>query len=43
MVEGAYADLLIIEGNPLAGIACVADTNKQKMIMKDGIVYKNTL
>ncbi|MEZ9594193.1 amidohydrolase family protein [Shewanella sp. 10N.261.52.F9] len=43
VVEGAYADLLIIEGNPLAGIACVADTNKQKMIMKDGIVYKNTL
>ncbi|ABZ74973.1 amidohydrolase [Shewanella halifaxensis HAW-EB4] len=43
VVEGAYADLLIIEGNPLEGVACVADTNKQKVIMKDGVIYKNTL
>lgn len=43
VVEGAYADLLIIDGNPLEGVACVADTSKQKMIMKDGIIYKNTL
>ncbi|MCG9729570.1 amidohydrolase family protein [Shewanella sp. Isolate13] len=43
VIEGAYADLLIIEGNPLEGVACVADTNKQKVIMKDGIIYKNTL
>ncbi|GIU11429.1 MULTISPECIES: amidohydrolase family protein [unclassified Shewanella] len=43
VVEGAYADLLIIDGNPLEGVACVADTSKQKVIMKDGIIYKNTL
>ena len=43
IVEGAYADLLIIEGNPLEGVACVADTEKQKLIMKDGLIYKNTL
>ncbi|OAN11152.1 amidohydrolase [Photobacterium jeanii] len=43
IVEGAYADLLIIDGNPLAGVACVMDTQNQKMIMKDGVVYKNTL
>ncbi|WP_108944785.1 metal-dependent hydrolase family protein [Shewanella halifaxensis] len=43
VVEGAYADLLIIDGNPLEGVACVADTSKQQMIMKDGIIYKNTL
>lgn len=43
VVEGAYADLLIIDGNPLEGVACVADTSKQKVIMKDGVIYKNTL
>jgi len=43
IVEGAYADLLIIDGNPLEGVACVANTETQKLIMKDGKVYKNTL
>ncbi len=43
LVEGAYADLLIIDGNPLEGVACVANTDTQKLIMKDGKVYKNTL
>ena len=43
IVEGAYADLLIIDGNPLEGVACVANTDTQKLIMKDGKVYKNTL
>ncbi|MEG3221275.1 amidohydrolase family protein [Vibrio gigantis] len=43
IVEGAYADLLIIDGNPLEGVACVANTETQKLIMKDGKVYKNSL
>ncbi|PTP15417.1 amidohydrolase family protein [Vibrio sp. 10N.286.51.C3] len=43
IVEGAYADLLIIDGNPLQGVVCVANTDTQKLIMKDGKVYKNTL
>ena len=43
VVEGAYADLLIIDGNPLEGVACVANTETQKLIMKDGKVYKNSL
>ncbi|ABV89182.1 metal-dependent hydrolase family protein [Shewanella pealeana] len=43
VVEGAYADLLIIDGNPFEGVASVADTSKQKVIMKDGVIYKNTL
>ena len=43
VVEGAYADLLIIDGNPLEGVACVANTESQKLIMKDGKVYKNSL
>ncbi|MFA0425841.1 amidohydrolase family protein, partial [Vibrio sp. 10N.222.54.A1] len=40
IVEGAYADLLIIDGNPLESVACVANTETQKLIMKDGKVYK---
>ncbi|MUK38024.1 amidohydrolase family protein [Aliivibrio fischeri] len=43
VTEGAYADLLIIEGNPLNGVSCVTNTETQKLIMKDGVVYKNTL
>ncbi|MUL15937.1 metal-dependent hydrolase family protein [Aliivibrio fischeri] len=43
ITEGAYADLLIIEGNPLEGVTCVTNTETQKLIMKDGVVYKNTL
>ncbi|GLR06254.1 hydrolase [Vibrio hyugaensis] len=43
IVEGAYADLLIIDGNPLEGVECIANTETQKLIMKDGLVYKNTL
>lgn len=43
IVEGAYADLLIVDGNPLEGVECVANTETQKLIMKDGVVYKNTL
>ncbi|WP_215403297.1 metal-dependent hydrolase family protein [Vibrio gigantis] len=43
IVEGAYADLLIIDDNPLEGVACVANTETQKLIMKDGKVYKNSL
>ncbi|MCU9840421.1 amidohydrolase family protein [Ruegeria sp. WL0004] len=42
--EGAYADLLLVEGNPLENIELVADPNSNfKIIMKDGVIYKNTL
>ncbi|WP_041395638.1 metal-dependent hydrolase family protein [Photobacterium profundum] len=41
LVEGAYADLLIIDGNPLEGVACVVNPETQKVIMKDGVFYKN--
>ncbi len=34
IVEGAYADLLIIDGNPLEGVACVANTDAQKRSWK---------
>ncbi|MFU0506514.1 metal-dependent hydrolase family protein [Pseudaminobacter sp. NGMCC 1.201702] len=42
--EGALADLLLVEGNPLENIDLVADPgNNFKIIMKDGVIYKNTL
>jgi imidazolonepropionase-like amidohydrolase len=42
--QGALADLLLVEGNPLENIDLVADpANNFKIIMKDGLIYKNTL
>jgi len=42
--EGAYADLLLVDGNPLENINLVADPAKNFLvIMKDGKVYKNAL
>lgn len=41
---GAYADMLLIDGDPLADIKLISDTEKNlKIIMKDGQIYKNTL
>ncbi|MBI2738630.1 MAG: amidohydrolase family protein [Rhodospirillales bacterium] len=42
--EGALADLLLVDGNPLENIGLVADPQKNFLvIMKDGGIYKNTL
>jgi len=42
--EGAYADLLLVNGNPLENLDLVADPDKNfVVIMKDGKIYKNTL
>jgi imidazolonepropionase-like amidohydrolase len=42
--QGALADLLLVDGNPLDNIMLVADPAKNFLIiMKDGIVYKNTI
>ena len=42
--EGAYADLLLVDGNPLEDILLLADPDLNlKVIMKDGVIYKNTL
>jgi imidazolonepropionase-like amidohydrolase len=44
IAEGAYADLLIVEGNPLADLGVLMNPQKNlKFIMKDGVVYKNEL
>jgi len=42
--EGAYADLLLVDGNPLEDLDLVAGPeNNFKIIMKDGKIYKNML
>jgi imidazolonepropionase-like amidohydrolase len=54
--EGAYADLLIVDGNPLEDIGAIGGSPRWfdaeprgespdtiRLIMKDGVVYKNTL
>jgi len=42
--EGALADLLLVDGNPIENIRLVANpANDFVVIMKDGKVYKNTL
>jgi len=42
--EGAYADLILVNGNPLQNRDLVADPDKNfVLIMKDGNIYKNTL
>lgn len=42
--EGAYADLLIVDGNPLDNIELLGTPDTSLvLIMKDGVVHKNTL
>jgi imidazolonepropionase-like amidohydrolase len=42
--EGALADLLLVDGNPIANIALIEDPDRNLLvIMKDGRIYKNTL
>ncbi|WP_082527826.1 MULTISPECIES: amidohydrolase family protein [unclassified Devosia] len=41
--EGALADLLLVEGDPIANINLVANPANFVVIMKDGKIYKNTL
>lgn len=41
--EGAYADLLLWDGNPLDDIKLILDEEKLNLIMKDGLIYKNTM
>lgn len=41
--EGAFADILIVDGNPIEDLDVLADENNIRFIMKDANVYKNTL
>jgi imidazolonepropionase-like amidohydrolase len=40
--EGAYADLLLVDGNPMEDIEVLVDQSNLRVIMKNGVVYKNT-
>jgi imidazolonepropionase-like amidohydrolase len=40
--EGAYADLIVVDGNPLDDIEIMTDPRRNfLLIMKDGVIYKN--
>jgi imidazolonepropionase-like amidohydrolase len=42
--QGALADLLLVDGNPLENINLIADPDKNFLvIMKDGVIYKNAM
>ena len=53
--EGAYADVLLVDGNPLQDITVIGGVDKWfdapprdgvetiRVIMKGGVIYKNTL
>lgn len=42
--DGALADLILVDGNPLENLDLVADPGKNfALIMKDGKIYKNTI
>jgi imidazolonepropionase-like amidohydrolase len=40
---GAFADMLLVEGNPLEDIKVVGELDNLLIIMKDGKIYKNIL
>jgi imidazolonepropionase-like amidohydrolase len=44
VAEGALADLLLVDGDPVANLDLIADPAKNFLvIMKDGKIYKNAL
>lgn len=44
IAEGAYADLILIDGNPLKDIKLIESPDSNfKVIIKDGFIFKNTL
>ena len=41
--KGAYADMLLVKGNPLQDIKSVTDRDNILIIMKDGKIYKSAI
>ena len=41
--EGAWADILLVEGNPIEDVTVLRNRDKLRVIMKGGDVFKNTL
>ncbi|MCS6917823.1 MAG: amidohydrolase family protein [Chitinophagales bacterium] len=44
IAEGAYADLIVVDGNPLENIELITDPRKNfLLIMKNGVIYQDLL
>jgi imidazolonepropionase-like amidohydrolase len=43
IAEGAYADILLIDGDPTQDNRLLMDSDNIDLIMKDGVTYKNDL
>jgi imidazolonepropionase-like amidohydrolase len=44
IAPNAVADLILLKGNPLNDLSFLSNPSKNiQLIMKDGIIYKNTL
>jgi imidazolonepropionase-like amidohydrolase len=41
--EEAYADILLIDGNPIEKLELLTDPENIVLIMKDGKIYKSAL
>ncbi len=42
--DGAYADLILVDGNPIQDIEVMTEPDRNfRVIMKDGVIYKNAL
>ena len=39
--QGAYADIFLIDGNPIDDLLLLMNKDKILVIMKDGKIYKN--
>ncbi|MCP4960255.1 MAG: amidohydrolase family protein [Actinomycetia bacterium] len=39
---GAYADVVLFDGNPLEDLSVLADPDNLRFVMKDGVVYRDT-
>ncbi|MDO4327548.1 MAG: amidohydrolase family protein [bacterium] len=43
LTKGSYADILIVQGNPVEDLDILGNVDNIHLIMKDGKIYKNTI
>jgi imidazolonepropionase-like amidohydrolase len=41
--EGSFADLLLVDGNPVEDLDVLTNVDNIRVIIKDGVTYKNTI
>lgn len=41
--NGSYADILLVDGNPVEDVSILAEKSNLRLVMKDGKIFKNTL